>query len=182
MRGIVFDYESKRYLHLVVYNAMHGFYIHFQKSSTINNVYLEAHQNLRDVTQHCGGKLTSRKTLTHYTLDAKEITQPQPDDTKKAEAKAKEAHKAVAFLCGLHKERCQDLLDQLANAFLVGRDEYPNTLVKVYNLGTNWQGSSNQPRLKRGNSVTFNAVVKKDDEDKSGHNKNTIVRSKTGRS
>ena len=137
IRGIAFDYEPKRYPPLAVYSAVRSLYKHYQKAHVTNDTYLEAHQNLVDFIDHCGGNLAGRKTLAKYILEKKGLTSPSDDEKKAAASKAKDAYEAMAYLCGLNRDRYQDLLNQLANAFLAGQDKYPKNLVGAYNLVTN---------------------------------------------
>ena len=71
IRSIAFDYESKQYPHLAVYNSMRSFYGFYQKPSMTNDAYLEAYQNIRDVVEHCGGDLMDHESLIQHTLKEK---------------------------------------------------------------------------------------------------------------
>ena len=143
-----------------------------------NDNYLEAHQNLRNVAKHCGGNLTKHDSLTEHFLQKKGRSTPSNNELAAAVKEAKDTYEAMVFLCSLNKERYQDLLDQLVNAYLSGRGEYPKTLISAYNLVTNWRGGNQQPCVKPNNGVAFNTV--KEEDDKTNQD-NGIVRSKAGK-
>ena len=75
---------------------------------------------------------------------------------------AKESFDAVAFLCGLNAQHYQGLLDELSDAYLNGRNEYPQTLVAAYKLVTNWKGESTLLPLKPDSGVTFTQAGSKE--------------------
>ena len=52
IQSIAFDYKSKLYPHLAIYNLLMNFYIYHKKPSMTNNMYLAAHQDFRDVITH----------------------------------------------------------------------------------------------------------------------------------
>ena len=139
-----------------------------------NSSYLEAYQNLRDVVSHCGGNLNVHESLVKHTLKEKGITSPSTNEQKAATEKAKAAYKAMSFLCGLNKYRYQDLLNDLANAYLAGCDKYPKSLVAAYNLMTNWHSTNKQPRTKTNNCGAFNTVDDSKTNKKSQHSDGLI--------
>ena len=53
----------------------------------------------------------------------KGVVTSDPAVIKKATDESREAYLAMAYLCGLSKERYQELLDDLSNDYLAGRDE-----------------------------------------------------------
>ena len=112
---------------------------------------------MKEAVEHCGGEIGKHRELWDYLLKKKGITGGGTEDDKtKADVESKEAYEAVAFLCGLNGERYQGLLDELANAFLNGRDEYPKTVVDAYNLVSNWKGSSKSQKLPTTDGMAFN--------------------------
>ena len=62
-----------------------------------------------------------------------------PTDNEKPAANnsTEEAYMATAFLLGLNRGRYGVLLNDLQNAFHMGRDEYPKTLTAVYDMAIN---------------------------------------------
>ena len=55
----------------------------------------------------------------------------------------------------MNAQRYQGLLDELSNAFLNGRDEYPRNLVGAYKLVTNWKGDVALAPLKPDSGLAF---------------------------
>ena len=49
---------------------------------------------------------------------------------------------AMAFLSEINNARYEALLNELHNAFCMGRDEYPRTLTYAYDLEINWKGDT----------------------------------------
>ena len=96
---------------------------------------------------------------------------PQQEECDVAIKESKEVFEAVAFLCRLNKEQCQDLFDQLANAFLMECNKYPKAIVEAYNHITNWQGASKQPWIKINDSVAFVTSENKDNNTSASNNK-----------
>ena len=74
IRIIVFNYKSKRYPYLIIYNSLNSFYNYHQKLSMTNDAYLEAPQNLCDVITHYRGNLTAHKFLVEHVLKEQGIT------------------------------------------------------------------------------------------------------------
>lgn len=180
IRSIAFDFESKRYPFLAVYSSMQSFYMFYQKPSMTNDAYLESYQNQWDMVSHCGGNLMLLSSLVEHILKEEGITSPTSDERDAATTKARAAYKAMTFLCGLNKDRYQDLLDDLANSYLAGQDEYPKTLVAAYNLVTNWKSPHKHPKLKTNDGVAFN-TVKQDMNEKKQASNNGVVRTKAGK-
>ena len=65
------------------------------------------------MVEHCGGNVTTQNFLIVFALKQKNITNPSHDEQKDATAEVKEEYEAMAFLCGLARERYQILHDQL---------------------------------------------------------------------
>ena len=99
------------------------FYVHDQKSHVSNDNYLEAKQNLVDVVDHCGGNLAGHKSLTKYMLHRKGITAPLDNEKTAAATEAKDAFETMAYLCGLNKERYQDIPDIQAKSYLADQEK-----------------------------------------------------------
>ena len=62
---------------------------------------------------------------------------------------------ATAFLSGLNRARYGVLLNELHNAFRMGRDEYPKTLTAVYDLAINWEGDTKGTGVTPNDGVAF---------------------------
>ena len=82
--------------------------------------------NLRDVISHCGVIIGNHPFLVGKLLKDADPTyplHPTEDDTAAAKTSTEEAYTATAFLSGLNNSRYGALLNELHNAFCMGRDE-----------------------------------------------------------
>ena len=61
----------------------------------------------------------------------------------------------TAFLSGLNRSRYGALLDELHNAFLMGRNKYPKTLISAYDLAINWKGDTKGVGVTPNDSIAF---------------------------
>jgi hypothetical protein len=66
---------------------------------------------------------------------------PMEDEIAKMENEANKAMKAVLLISGANKRRYGQLKDQLANNYLLGTDQYPNTYEKGMQILGNYQAS-----------------------------------------
>ena len=104
---------------------------------------LKSFTNQQDVFKNCGADIGKFDCLRKCMLKKKKkISVSSANLTKQQEAldKAQEAYAAIVFLCTLNRDRYQDLLNELVNAYLKGRDDYLKTLVAAHKLVTNWRG------------------------------------------
>ena len=167
MRDIAFNYESDRYPFLAVHLALKNYYNHFQRFAIPSDSYLESFTNLEDVIKHCGGASGHQHpSLKKYIFDKKKISEntTDADEIKKVKNATDEAYSAIAFLCGLNQARYQGLLDELANSYLNGQDEYPKTIVAAYNLALHWSRGNETAHVGNNDGVTFSTTDDDNDE------------------
>ena len=147
--------------------ALKSYLSNFQKYTTTNDVYLDSFHNLKEVLSHCGVELYKNQVLWEYVLKKKGEDQSTTDPTllDKANEYAKNAFKAVVFWCGFNSHWYQDLINNLANAYINGQDEYPKNTVEAYKLITNWRGGQSQLAVQLDLAASF---LQQDDGDKSG--------------
>ena len=105
IRSIAFAYESKRYPYLAIFTGIKSLYGNYQQGYTTNDHYLESFTNLVQVIKHCGGNFGTHPTLVNYVLASKGINTASPTKAAEAAEELKEAYMAMAFLCGVNKER-----------------------------------------------------------------------------
>ena len=82
--------------------------------------------NLRDFISPCCGVIGNHSFLVDKLIkaaDPKDPLHPTEDDTAAAKTSTEEAYTATAFLSGLNNSRYGALLNELHNAFCMGRDE-----------------------------------------------------------
>jgi hypothetical protein len=78
---------------------------------------------------------------------AKDVTRfanagaPTEDEITKMENEANEAVKMALLISGADKQRYGRLKDKLANSYLLGTDQYPNTYEKGMQILGNYQAS-----------------------------------------
>ena len=74
----------------------------------------------------------------------------------------------MTYLCGLNKDQFQTMMDDLANSYLNGCDEYPKTLVEAYNYAIRYKGV--KPRNKKGGEgIAFATEHEDSDEQEEYH-------------
>jgi hypothetical protein len=108
-----------------------------------DNDYLDQYSNYIDVMEHIGGIIGEEPALLKIELDRLKLTVDiaSPEQMKAATEAAKQVYLAVAFLSGSDRNIYGRMLDDLENAYLYGRDEYPRTLTAAYNLLVHWRNS-----------------------------------------
>ncbi len=68
---------------------------------------------------------------------------PTKEEMAKVENEANKAVKAALLISGADKQRYRELTDKLANNYLFGTDQYPNTYKKAMRILGNYQMSRN---------------------------------------
>ena len=61
----------------------------------------------------------------------------------------------AAFLSDLNHNRYGHLMNDMHNAFKMGRDEYPKTLTSVYDFAINWKGNTGSVTVPSNDVVAF---------------------------
>ena len=181
IRKVSFAYESKKYPYLAAYNSIRSLYGNYQKNYSSVDSYLETFQNLVQVSDHCGGNFGLHSKLINDILTKAGITSPTDDQQRAAETESKEKYLAMAFLCGLNKEKYQGLMDDLSNSFLNGRDEYPETVVEAHSLVLHWRGKKSGSKMRYNDGVNFSTIGEEEDNDDFVQvNRGSIIRKKNG--
>ena len=62
---------------------------------------------------------------------------------------------STAFLSGLNQSRYRVMLNNLHNAFLMGRKKYPKMFIDAYDLAINWKGDTKGPRVTPNDGIAF---------------------------
>ena len=84
---------------------------------------------------------------------------------------------ATALLSGINHARYGDLLNELHNAFRMGRDEYPKMLTSTYNLTINWKGDIKGVNVTPNDGVAY--TTKADEADV--HTTDGVKMTRTGK-
>ena len=137
INSIAYLYESKSYPVLDIHLALRKFYSSYQSSLSSCDEYFDIMKNLRDVISHCGGFTVNHPLLVETFLkavDPEDPDNPTENETAAAKTATDDAYMATAFLSGL---KYGVLLNELYNAFRMGRNQYPKILTAAYDLGIN---------------------------------------------
>ena len=105
-------------------------------------------KNLRCIISHCGGVIVNHPFLVDKFLKAEDPGypgNPTYNETAAANTTTEEAYMVTEFLSGLNRSRYGVLLNEIHNAFSMGRDKYPKTLTSTYDLEINWNGDTRDP-------------------------------------
>ena len=128
-------------------------------------MYLDTFQNLVNVIEHTGGIIGLESGIMKafnlkYGREANKLL------TAAEKAVTKDNYLAIVFILGADRNRCGKLVEDLENAFLQGRNDYPDTLSGAFNLLSNWrQDPRNQLRAAGTNDgVTFTTADGDDDQ------------------
>ena len=100
---------------------------------------------LRDVISHCIWFIGNHQFLVDKFLKAAnpvDLDNPTDNDKSATNNSTEEAYMATAFLSGLTRGRYGVLLNDLQNAFHMGRDKYPKTLTAAYDLAVKLKGDT----------------------------------------
>ena len=115
---------------------MKAFYAFYQKTMTSCESYMESITNMHGVIIYWGEGLREYAFLINNNLKDAVVEPPnanyQQVDTAKTEAK--EDYMTVTFLSGLNHNRYGQLMNDIHNAFSMGRGEYPKILTSAYDL------------------------------------------------
>eukprot|EP00957_Ditylum_brightwellii_P044684 3387977-Ditylum_brightwellii.AAC.1 len=131
LKDLSFNYQSQKCPFLSAYLAMRSFYLMHQKEMVPYKKYLEAFTNQKNVIEHIRGSVVghcSLKKMMPKEAGIKDTSNASGDERGKATADAKEAYLAMAFLASANRAKYGRLLEELANNYLKGTNEYPHTM------------------------------------------------------
>ena len=113
---------------------------------------------LREVIFHFGGVIGNHLFLVGKILkatDTEDPDNPTENETAVSNTATEEAYMATAFLPGLNRARYGVIINELHNAFRMGRDEHPKTLTAAYDLAINWKGDTKGTGVTPDNGAAF---------------------------
>ena len=131
IRQYTFDFQANHYPFLVVHTSLKLFYGQYQRYHQPVSEYMDIFVSNKKMLEHCGAQVGMHPKILASILHESglEASSASAGEMLQANKDATEAYCAITFLCGLNRGRYQDLLNELTNSFLNGRDEYPFTLV-----------------------------------------------------
>ena len=136
IKTISFNFQSQKHLTHAIHEAKKQFYALYQTRHMTLTMYLDTFQNLVDVIEHTGGIIGLEPGIMKafnlkYGRDANKLL------TAAEKAVTKDNYLAIAFILGADRNRYGKLVEDLENAFLQGRNDYPDTLSGAFNLLSN---------------------------------------------
>jgi hypothetical protein len=134
-----FDDHKQEIFSLV--HALKMLFLYTQGEKEGFNKYSCNFKSLWDMAEAFGGFPGVHKGLVDAVLKKKltDLTKANKKEQANAEAEASKAVKAVLLISKAHKARYGQLKGQLANNYLLGTDQYPNTLEKATKILGNYQ-------------------------------------------
>ena len=181
IQDVSYAYKSKQYPYLSVYNGVRSMYSNYQNNYATVDSYLESFQNMNQVVEHCGGNFGTHPLLVQNILTKNGVTSPTNTQKAEAEDKLKEAYLAITFLCGLNREKYQDLLDDLSHLFITGKDIYPKLVVEAHSLVLHWKNKKSGPRQRIGDGINFNTIGEEDSDGEAVNvTQGGVIRKKNG--
>ena len=166
IKKIAFNYQSQKHLPHSVHEAKKQFYNFYQTRHMSTPAYLETFQNLVDVIEHTGGIIGLEPGIMKaFNLKYGRAANKLLSAAEKAVTK--DQYLGTAFILMSDRNRFGKLVEDLENAYLHGRNDYPETLAAAYSLLIGWrQDPRNQLRAAGSNDgVTFATTGEGDDEE-----------------
>ncbi len=124
--------------------ALKTLFLYIQGEKDSVDKYAHNFKSLWDTVKAFGGSLGMQKELIKGVLDTpRSVANPASilaDKHTSAEEEVAKAVKAAMLSSGASKARYARLKEQLANSYLLGMDQYPNTLEKATRILGNYQG------------------------------------------
>ena len=150
IKGIVYQFNSQKYLCHAVHEAFRRLYVLQQGKFMTAATYQEQFMNMVDAINATGGYLgVHESTVKEVALtENKDLLTVTNAEKRALTTKAKEKYLATAFLLGADRARYGRYIEDLENDFLQGQDNYPKTVSSSYNVLANWkQDPRNAMRL-----------------------------------
>ena len=155
-----FDDQKQEILNLV--QALKTLFLYTQTDKETVEEYTRNFKSLWDTVEAFGGSPGLQKGLVEGLLRVPgRVRDPNnilDDERHEAEEEVTEAVKAALLISGADKRRYGRLKEQLANNYLLGTDQYPNTLEKASRILGNYQVPKTTPfqdRRNKGGGLAF---------------------------
>mmetsp|Transcript_42989 Transcript_42989/g.50291 ORF Transcript_42989/g.50291 Transcript_42989/m.50291 type:complete len:480 (-) Transcript_42989:318-1757(-) len=169
IRQIAFEYESQKYPFINMHLALKQYYRAYQKKYVTEAAYLENFSNNEDVIKQIGGEICCHPSLINYVLLENsppiDPSSASPDQIQKAKKEAEDRYSAAGYLCGLNRGKYENMVDNLANTFLSGRDIYLKSKVQAHKLVTGWNGAGHSTSKDRSDGINFATIDEEEEEE-----------------
>eukprot|EP00978_Attheya_sp_CCMP212_P029308 scaffold103639_cov67-Attheya_sp.AAC.7 len=141
IKDLVFNFQSQKYLPLVLDESKARFYYWKQGKYSTPQVYLEQFQNMVDVIEHSGGTIGDEPGVVNMIMASKNLNMAAipPADLAVIMKEARDQCLAMSFLARSDRNRYGQKIEDLENDFLRGQDNYPKTVSAAYSLLINWK-------------------------------------------
>jgi len=137
---VLMKYEHQKSPYLMLYRQQRFLMSYRQKEHQTLSQYYDVFNTMIEGFERFGGSVIQPyfvKKIFEEEGNAGDID-GNPDKRAIYNAKARDRYLALAFLLGGRSESFDDLITDLNNDFLKGRDYFPKDLTEAFNLMSNW--------------------------------------------
>jgi hypothetical protein len=136
IKGVMFNYNSRKFQSVAIFEVSKLILSVSQTRYMSASEYLEKFRTQLDVLKSAGGEISHHPGMVAAELEKAGVTVGLATDQEKSDAstKAREKYEATVFLLNSDQTKYGRLIQELANDFNKGRDEYPTTLTGAYEL------------------------------------------------
>jgi hypothetical protein len=136
---ICIGFDDHKQLAFNLVQSLKTLFLYTQAEKDAAEEYARNFQSLWDTVEAFGGLPEIHKGIVDAELATKNITNQSPAQTKAAQEVANEVVKAALLISGADRRKYGKLKDELANKYLLGTDQYPNTFDKAARILGNYQ-------------------------------------------
>ena len=134
-----FDDHKQSVFNLV--QSLKTLFLYSQTEKDSVEEYARNFRSLWDTVEAFGGSPGVHQGLVDVELVRKGITSPDATDLKAAEMASSEQVKAALLISGASRTKYGKLKDELANNYLLGTNQYPDTYEKAQRILSNYQNT-----------------------------------------
>jgi len=142
--------RQKRYIYLILYEAMDDFYSYKQgRNESLPDYYLNFKAKVDAIERLGGYDALVKEELRLDGMDSstyKNLSQVSPTLVAEKRKKAEEKMRAIAFMKKSDPGRYGQLMIDLENQYTLGNNQYPETVTRAYNLICNYIPPHTQER------------------------------------
>jgi hypothetical protein len=161
IKELSFKFEEQKYFFLSMFEAKRKLFALWQAINQTIQDYHATFMNLVNAIKHFGGTFGTEQALVDYSAKALGFGEDYHDEADKMED-AKRASRqrflATAFILNSDRLRYGELIRELANGFVKGRNEYPEDLLSAHKLLVKYQTSSKFQKKKPASDVSNEAT------------------------
>ena len=152
IKKVSFNFQSSQYLCHTIHETKLEFYKHQQGKYTTAMAYFESFANKVAALKNVKAPILPDEGIIKEVAGSSIITNAHC-------AEALEQYLATAFILGCDRNRYEELIVKMQNAYLYDNNIYPKTVNKAYELLTNWQSeTASKYKIPSSEGVVFNNV------------------------